>query len=611
MAEDGFHCEHIRNVRFAGQVFLGKNGVKTTYSEELETVSGIQDALLTDCRIGDHVFIRQARIQGYQIEREVYIENVGELVMRKPSYFGNGEKIIVLNEGGGREVPMVDHLPAPLAYMMALYRHRPRFIAQCEKILETRAGKMHAATGYVGRGSHILHTGSIKEVWIGEAACIQNGLRLQNGSINSTPDGPVEVGAGTIAENFILEGGSRLTDGALLYNTYVGAASEISRQFSAENCLIFSNCSLWHGEACSAFAGPFTVSHHKNTLLIAGMFSFMNAGSGTNQSNHMYKLGPLHTGIMERGCKTGSDAYVLWPARIGPFSLISGRHYKHPDTALLPFSILLEEQGETICHPGLVLKNVGLVRDRQKWLSRDRRPASLKSKSLNLQLFNPATLYLLQTGYQRLSHLLETHAETKDKFSCQGVRIPVPAAKRGIHLYGQAIKACLLEIFLGAEKPEAPDREEQWLDLAGMTVTKSRLDAFLDAVEAGSYADFAALTGALEELAKTSEGGLTDLGEHICKQHFGSYFQEMSPGEKEAQLDDWLAARAELDQMRIRDAQKEFKDPFCVAYGIDGDEEVKAADFNAVRGDVKADKTLLQIQEEAAYWEKKRSAFKG
>ena len=92
---------------------------------------------------------------------------------------------------------------------------------------------------------------------------------------------------------------------ALLANTYVGQACRIGRQFSAENCLFFANCEAFHGEACSVFAGPYTVTHHKSTLLIAGMFSFYNAGSGTNQSNHMYKLGPVHEGRLERGSQNG------------------------------------------------------------------------------------------------------------------------------------------------------------------------------------------------------------------------------------------------------------------------------------------------------------------
>ena len=36
----------------------------------------------------------------------------------------------------------------------------------------------------------------------------------------------------------------------------------------------------------------------------------------------MYKLGPIHQGAMERGAKTTSDSYILWPARVGAFSLV-------------------------------------------------------------------------------------------------------------------------------------------------------------------------------------------------------------------------------------------------------------------------------------------------
>lgn len=75
-------------------------------------------------------------------------------------------------------------------------------------------------------------------------------------------------------------------------------------------------------EQRTGVAGPFTVSMHKSSLLIAGMYSFLNAGSGSNQSNHMYKLGPIHQGIVERGSKTTSDSYILWPARVGAFQKI-------------------------------------------------------------------------------------------------------------------------------------------------------------------------------------------------------------------------------------------------------------------------------------------------
>ena len=88
-------------------------------------------------------------------------------------------------------------------------------------------------------------------------------------------------------------------------------ASPFVKQFNHQNSVFFANSEGFHGEAVSIFAGPYTVTHHKSSLLIAGMFSFFNAGSGTNQSNHMYKLGPIHQGVVDRGSKTGSFSSSL------------------------------------------------------------------------------------------------------------------------------------------------------------------------------------------------------------------------------------------------------------------------------------------------------------
>jgi hypothetical protein len=113
------------------------------------------------------------------------------------------------------------------------------------------------------------------------------------------------VGSGVVAHDFIIAESSKVDGGAILGRTFVGQGCLVGRQYSAENSLFFANSEAFHGEACSVFGGPYTVSHHKSSLLIAGLFSFYNAGSGTNQSNHMYKLGPVHEGKLERGCKTG------------------------------------------------------------------------------------------------------------------------------------------------------------------------------------------------------------------------------------------------------------------------------------------------------------------
>ena len=43
------------------------------------------------------------------------------------------------------------------------------------------------------------------------------------------------------------------------------------------------------------------------------------------------RLGPIHQGTLERGAKTTSDSYILWPARVGAFSLVMAVSYTHLD----------------------------------------------------------------------------------------------------------------------------------------------------------------------------------------------------------------------------------------------------------------------------------------
>ena len=121
------------------------------------------------------------------------------------------------------------------------------------------------------------------------------------------------VGSGVDADNFIIEDG-KVSSGCIIRNCYIGQGAELEKGFTAHDSLFFANCSFENGEACAVLAGPYTVSMHKGTLLIGCQTAFMNAGSSTNQSNHMYKLGPVHWGVLERGVKTSSGAYIMFGA---------------------------------------------------------------------------------------------------------------------------------------------------------------------------------------------------------------------------------------------------------------------------------------------------------
>ena len=340
---DGFKAEHVRHCRFSGRIRIGRSDKIFSLPGGMEKPSGLYYATLHNVTVGDDCCIENVKnyIANYIIGENTFIENVDIILTDGPTSFGNGVEVAVLNETGGREVVIYDRLSAQTAYIMALYRHRPEVISRLRQMIAGHVESVTSCTGYIGSNVIIADAGYIKNVKVGDYCKIEGASRLKNGSINSNVHAPVHVGVGVIGDDFIISSGSSVEDGVTFSRCFIGQACKLGHNYSASDSLFFGNCQGENGEACSIFAGPYTVTHHKSTLLIAGMFSFMNAGSGSNQSNHMYKLGPIHQGIMERGAKTSSDSYLLWPAKVGAFSLVMGRPVSHQDTSDLPFSYLI------------------------------------------------------------------------------------------------------------------------------------------------------------------------------------------------------------------------------------------------------------------------------
>ena len=351
----------IENCKFSGSIRLDSFTGTVKLIGGITFKTGIYNAWLHNCEVGKNALIHNVRsyIANYRIEENVIIHNVTTLAVDGETSFGNGVVVEAINEGGGREIPIYDYLSTHVAYMMALYRHRPQVVRSLKNMVVDYTKYVSSGMGVIGADSKILNCNTVLNVKTGPATIINGAKKLHNGSINSNYEAPVKIGEGVIMDNFIVSSGSKIIDATLVSKCFIGQGCVLDKHYSAENSLFFANFQGFHGEACSIFAGPYTVTHHKSTLLIAGMYSFLNAGSGSNQSNHLYKLGPIHQGIMERGAKTTSDSYLLWPSRIGAFSLVMGRHYKHCDTTDFPFSYLIESKDESILVPGINLKSIG------------------------------------------------------------------------------------------------------------------------------------------------------------------------------------------------------------------------------------------------------------
>ena len=207
---EGFRTDRVRTTHFGGEVRLGVFEKEVSFFGDVTKPTGISHATIHNCTIGDNVYISTVRnyIANYVIEDDVVIDNIDLLAVEGESSFGNGTKVAVVNEAGGREVPIYDHLSAQTAYVLAFYQHRPKVIEKLRALIDGYTASVRSPMGFVGKGARIINSRLLKNIRIGPAATIEGVNRLENGSINSCVEDPVYIGPGVYAEDFIVASGS-------------------------------------------------------------------------------------------------------------------------------------------------------------------------------------------------------------------------------------------------------------------------------------------------------------------------------------------------------------------------------------------------------------------
>lgn len=453
--------------------------------------AGIRQLTLQGCRCDDWERIsicdgteldkiHNVRFSGdIKIGAGVVLENIGCLHLSPDASFGVGTNVCVLDETGSRKVHIFPGISAQTALLMA---RCPEWAETTAKSAIEKAIASLPLTNEISNGASIRNCKYIINVHIGKNVKIEGADRLENGAVinnSNTGIGLCRIGCGVDAENFIVEDGI-LDSGAIIRNCYVGQGCVIEKGFTAHDSLFFANSSMENGEAVSLFSGPYTVSMHKSTLLIACQTSFMNAGSGTNQSNHMYKMGPIHWGIMERGVKTSSDSYLMLGAKIGAFSLLMGQHKTHPDSSEFPFSYLFgDDRGSTVVVPGAMLRSCGLLRDEKKWPARDRRlNADIPPHDrIIYDVLNPLTVGTMLKALDTIHYLLTIPADDDRYLRYKGMKFTRAALERALTLYKLAIyKYLSLHPLPGKPTETSPISESaEWIDLAGQLITKEEL----------------------------------------------------------------------------------------------------------------------------------------
>ena len=506
---DDFKPNYMHRVMLYGEVSIGDFDKNIEVSRGFMKHSGINNATLRNVTIGDNCLIENIGgfINNYTIGDDCYISNVNAMETTDGATYGEGNLISVLNEVGDGNVILFSELNSQFAAFMAKhFCDKPLKDAIRRLINEEIARKRHEQA-YIGNNVKIVNTKEITNTIVYDDCEINGASRLSDCTILSSPVSNVYIGTGVICENSIISEGSSIINSVKIQDCFIGEACQISNGFTASSSVFFANSYMSNGEACAAFCGPFTASHHKSSLLIGGQFSFYNAGSATNFSNHAYKMGPIHHGVLERGTKTASGAYILMPAHIGTFSVCFGKLMYHPDTRYLPFSYLIAYSDTMYLSPGRNITTVGLYRDIRKWPKRDVRPVGSQKSIVNFDWLSPFSVGEIVEGKQILEKLRDACGENVATYTYHNYVINASSLNKGIKYYDIALR-----IYMGAvlkrvikkwgkvDLPTTTIGQGKWNDLSGLLLPESEEMRLLSDIKRGELETIQEVTDRFKEI---------------------------------------------------------------------------------------------------------------
>ena len=500
---DDFKPNYMHRVMLYGEVSIGDFDKNIEVSRGFMKHSGINNATLRNVTIGDNCLIENIGgfINNYTIGDDCYISNVNAMETTDGATYGEGNLISVLNEVGDGNVILFSELNSQFAAFMAKhFCDKPLKDAIRRLINEEIARKRHEQA-YIGNNVKIVNTKEITNTIVYDDCEINGASRLSDCTILSSPVSNVYIGTVVICEN------SSIINSVKIQDCFIGEACQISNGFTASSSVFFANSYMSNGEACAAFCGPFTASHHKSSLLIGGQFSFYNAGSATNFSNHAYKMGPIHHGVLERGTKTASGAYILMPAHIGTFSVCFGKLMYHPDTRYLPFSYLIAYGDTMYLSPGRNITTVGLYRDIRKWPKRDVRPVGSQKSIVNFDWLSPFSVGEIVEGKQILEKLRDACGENVATYTYHNYVINASSLNKGIKYYDIALR-----IYMGAvlkrvikkwgkvDLPTTTIGQGKWNDLSGLLLPESEEMRLLSDIKRGELETIQEVTDRFKEI---------------------------------------------------------------------------------------------------------------
>ncbi len=345
---DGFDPRRVCNCDFRGEIILGKFENRVLLADGVEVVAGVSNSTLVNCVVGHNAVVRDVRLlANYVVAADAVVVDCGRITCAAGVTFGNGARVPIALEGGGREVEVFAEIDVETTAVAAAPGDRRGELNDYRRAVAEYRDRAASHQGVIGMGARVWSVPRLEDTFVGPAAVVDGITQLSRCTLLSTPEEPVVVDSGAVVTDSLVQWGCSVTSLAVVERSVLIEHARVERHGKVRNSVIGPNTEVAAGEVSSCVLGPFVGCHHQS-LLISTLWSAGrgNVAYGANVGSNHTSRAPDQEFRAGEGLFLGLGVNVKFPCDFSraPYTVIACGTNLPPQKVTFPFSLVAPPQ---------------------------------------------------------------------------------------------------------------------------------------------------------------------------------------------------------------------------------------------------------------------------
>ena len=338
-----FTPEPIIGCTFLGSAVIG-NLAGTVTVAGFQQPCGLINSTFYDVQIADAVLIKNVMtLSAVTALSGAAIMNCHTIAHGEDTHFGVGKELKLAVEAGGREIRIFPEITIDVARIICSRRDDKELLNEYNRLVDEYFRRADSPWSVVMNDARVMNCPKVLNMFIGEAATIDNANCVKNTVIISSREEPVTIEDGAYVADCVVQWGGHIATGAIAENSIFTEYSGASRNALVTDSLIGSNTHASGGEITSSLVGSFVGFHHQALLISA----FWPEGKGN--ISYGANVGSNHTGKEPdqeiwpgEGTFFGLGCSIKFPTDFtqGPYSMVASGTICLPQKMMFPFSLI-------------------------------------------------------------------------------------------------------------------------------------------------------------------------------------------------------------------------------------------------------------------------------